>query len=135
MNTSPMAERTRSLPIETWNALGLEGNMLPVKITLDGDSMRPLIRRGKDPVTIIPVNRPLKKGDIVKWNKDGAERLCVIRGVSLPQFYCVPVCDARMKEDMRKSKCWYTPTLSAAFAGNMTKFRMDVLGELRRAND
>ena len=26
-------------------------------------------------------------------------------------------------------------TLSAAFAGNMTKFRMDVLGELRRAND
>ena len=77
----------------------------------------------------------LKKGDIVKWDKDGGEPLCVIRGVSLPQFYCVPVNDARQKKELKQAKCWYTPTLSAAFAGNMTKYQMDVLGEFRRAND
>ena len=27
--------------------------------------MRPLIRRGKDPVTIVPLERPLLKGDVV----------------------------------------------------------------------
>jgi CRISPR-associated endonuclease Csn1 len=77
----------------------------------------------------------LKKGDIVKWNKDGVEQLCVIRGVSLPQFSCVPVCDARQQKELKNAKCWFTPTLSAAFAGKMTKYRMDILGELRRAND
>ena len=78
MNTSPTEERTRSLPIETWHDLGLEGNMLPVRIKLEGDSMRPLIRRGVDPVTIIPLNRPLKKGDIVLF-KGGEKRYVVHR--------------------------------------------------------
>ena len=58
-------KRIHSLGIEQWHALGLEGNMLPVTICLEGDSMRPLIRRGKDPVTILPLSRPLKISDVV----------------------------------------------------------------------
>ena len=56
---------TRSIPMETWCNLAREGAAPPVTICLEGDSMRPLIRRGRDPVTIIPVNRPLKRGDVV----------------------------------------------------------------------
>ena len=56
---------TRSIPMETWCALAREGSAPPVTICLEGDSMRPLIRRGRDPVTIIPLNRPLKKADVV----------------------------------------------------------------------
>ena len=78
MNTTHPSGQVRSLPIETWHALGLEGSMLPVRITLEGDSMRPLIRRGKDPVTILPLNRPLKKGDVVLF-KGGPERYVVHR--------------------------------------------------------
>jgi len=57
--------QTRSIPMETWCALAREGAAPPVTICLEGESMRPLIRRGKDPVTIIPLSRPLKKGDVV----------------------------------------------------------------------
>lgn len=70
--------RVRSLPIEQWHALGLEGSMLPVTIYLEGDSMRPLIRRGRDRVTILPLSRPLIIGDIVLF-KGGPERYVVHR--------------------------------------------------------
>lgn len=53
----------RSIPMAQWCAL--EGAAPPVTICLEGDSMRPLIRRGRDPVTIVPLQRPLKKGDVV----------------------------------------------------------------------
>ena len=56
---------TRSIPMEVWCKLAREGAAPPVTICLEGDSMRPLIRRGRDPVTIIPINRPLQKGDVV----------------------------------------------------------------------
>ena len=59
------ASQTRSIPMEQWCALAREGSAPPVTICLEGDSMRPLIRRGKDPVTIIPLQQPLKKGDVV----------------------------------------------------------------------
>lgn len=72
------AQRTFSLPIEQWHALGLEGNMLPVTICLEGDSMRPLIRRGIDRVIILPLNRALKIGDIVLF-RGGSERYVVHR--------------------------------------------------------
>ena len=57
--------RVYSLPIGQWHALGMEGSMIPVTICLEGDSMRPLVRRGRDKVTILPLARPLIKGDIV----------------------------------------------------------------------
>lgn len=77
----------------------------------------------------------LQKGDIVKWERDGKELLCIIRGVSLPQFYCVQITDARMQNEIKAAKVWYTPTLSAAFKGKMQKYTMNVFGELQRAND
>lgn len=62
---------TRSLDIRLWHELGLTGNPIPVTIPLEGDSMRPLIRRGRDRVTIVPLNRPLKIGDIVLFHSGG----------------------------------------------------------------
>jgi len=77
----------------------------------------------------------LKKGDIVTFVKDGVERLCIIRGVSLPTFYCCPVRDARMQRELKAAKVWFWPTPSAAFQWKMTKYTMNLFGELRRAND
>ena len=59
----------RSISIEAWCEQAREGNALPVTVPLDGESMRPLIRRGRDPVTIVPLQRPLIKGDVVLFNK------------------------------------------------------------------
>ena len=56
---------TRSIPMETWCELARKNTAPPVTICLEGDSMRPLIRRGCDPVTIVPRQRPLKRGDVV----------------------------------------------------------------------
>ena len=57
--------KTRSIPMEQWCDMAREGVAPPVTICLEGESMRPMIRRGKDPVTIVPLTRPLMKGDVV----------------------------------------------------------------------
>ncbi|MBR3763131.1 MAG: S24/S26 family peptidase [Clostridia bacterium] len=57
--------KTRSIPMEQWCDMAREGAAPPVTICLEGESMRPLIRRGKDPVTIVPLTRSLMKGDVV----------------------------------------------------------------------
>ena len=57
--------QTRSIPMEQWCAMAREGAAPAVTICLEGDSMRPLIRRSRDPVTIIPLSRELRKGDVV----------------------------------------------------------------------
>ena len=77
----------------------------------------------------------LRKGDIVKWNKDGKEYLCIVRGISLPQFSLVPINDARDQKGIKAARLWFVPTVSAARNGNMQKFRMNIFGELQRAND
>ena len=77
----------------------------------------------------------LQKGDIVKFTKDGQENLCIIRGISLPQFSCCSILDARQKKDIQVAKCWFQPTVSAAFKWNMQKYNMNVFGELQIAND
>ena len=118
---------------EQGNETGWEGEI----VTLQDARLR-LLR--KQP--LFEKNRPgrkfkftLKKGDIVTYEKGGVEQLCIIRGVSLPQFYCCPVRDARMKKELIAAKVWFQPTLSAAFQGKMTKYAMNIFGELRRAND
>ena len=55
----------RTIPMEQWCALARENAAPPVTIYLEGESMRPLIRKGRDPVTIVPVRGELKKGDVV----------------------------------------------------------------------
>ena len=77
----------------------------------------------------------LQKGDIVQITKDGEDKLCVIRGISLPQFSCCPVNDARKQDELKKAKCWFTPTVTAAFNWKMKKYNMNIFGELQRAND
>lgn len=59
--------KIRHISVETWHNLALEGGDIPVSIFLNGDSMRPLIRRNRDKVTILPLRRPVKKGDIVMF--------------------------------------------------------------------
>ena len=60
--------KSRSISMQTWCELARDGAAPAVTICLEGDSMRPLIRRGKDPVTIIPLSRPLRKGDVVLFH-------------------------------------------------------------------
>lgn len=65
--------KTVSLSVEEWCALSETGAKVPVEITLAGVSMQPLIRKGRDVVTILPVEGELKKGDIVLFRRaDGA---------------------------------------------------------------
>ena len=56
---------TRTISIDAWCAMAKEGAAPAVTIPLDGTSMLPLIRKSVDPVTIIPLQRPLKRGDVV----------------------------------------------------------------------
>lgn len=56
---------TRLITMEAWLAAAKNGAAPPVTICLEGESMRPLIRRGRDPVTIVPLQRPLRRGDVV----------------------------------------------------------------------
>lgn len=55
----------KSLSIPEWHQMAMDGNAPPVRIPLNGYSMFPLIRRGRDFVTIIPLDRRLMLGDIV----------------------------------------------------------------------
>jgi signal peptidase len=55
----------RALSVEQWRALALSGQAVAVRIRVNGDSMRPLIRKGRDVVTIVPMDRSPKRGDIV----------------------------------------------------------------------
>lgn len=61
------------ISVTQWHELTLGGENIPVTLMLDGESMRPLIRKQKDNITVIPVYRKLKKGDIVLFvRRDGA---------------------------------------------------------------
>ncbi len=72
-----MADRTLSIP--AWHELAIEGTMLPVRITISGGSMAPLIRRGRDYVTIVPVSGGLAVGDIVLFSDPRKERYVLHR--------------------------------------------------------
>ena len=60
------------ISIEKWRELGENGAAIPIKISLQGNSMKPVIRPGKDIVTIMPLVRNPMVGDIVLFRrKDG----------------------------------------------------------------
>lgn len=58
----------RSISVEHWHQLAMAGSNIALSIFLNGDSMRPLIRRNTDRVTIIPLHRPVRPGDIVLFS-------------------------------------------------------------------
>ena len=72
MNTDNRSDIKRaqiSLSVDEWHEIALEGTKIPVTLKLNGESMRPLIRKQRDSVTVIPVYRKLKKGDIVLFKR------------------------------------------------------------------
>ena len=78
----------RSIAITEWWAMAKEGIAPPVTIPLEGSSMMPLIRRSIDPVTIVPLQRPLKIGDVILFTT-GNDRYVVHRVWKLkPGFVC-----------------------------------------------
>ena len=72
------------LSVDEWHRLALEGAQIPVNLTLSGESMRPILRKNRDTVTVIPVYRRLKRGDIVLFRRnDGMNvihRIAKIKG-------------------------------------------------------
>ncbi len=69
----------KSLAIPEWHRMAMEGNAPPVRIPLNGYSMFPLIRNGKDYVTIIPLDREVALGDIVLISEPGTGRYVMHR--------------------------------------------------------
>ncbi len=59
----------RQISIAQWHALVQRGTVLPMCISLEGDSMRPLIRRNRDQIFFVPLTRPLKLGDVVLFEE------------------------------------------------------------------
>lgn len=57
--------QTHSFSIPQWVELVRDGVEIPVQTLLHGVSMQPLIRMDRDPVTIIPVRKPLQVADVV----------------------------------------------------------------------
>ena len=68
-----------SLAIPEWHRMAMEGTAPPVRITLNGGSMHPLIRWNRDYVTIIPLDRKLIPGDIVLLAEPGTGRYVMHR--------------------------------------------------------
>ncbi|MDO4547087.1 MAG: S24/S26 family peptidase [Clostridia bacterium] len=60
-----------ALSVETWHSLAQKGAAPPVRLQVRGGSMRPLIRTGRDTVTVVPMARAARVGDIVLF-RDGA---------------------------------------------------------------
>lgn len=77
----------RSISIQQWGEWARSGAAPTVTIRLDGDSMRPLIRRNRDAVTIQPLSRPLKLGDIVLFQNHAGQyvvhRVWKLRGAQV----------------------------------------------------
>lgn len=61
-----------SLSVEQWHEIAEQGADIPVRITVNGVSMLPLIRRDRDYVTVVPLKRKPVVGDIVLFTNDGA---------------------------------------------------------------
>lgn len=61
---------TRKIPIEEWLKMASNGSSITARIQLNGVSMQPLVRRNRDYVTIMPLDRDVMKGDIVMFLRD-----------------------------------------------------------------
>lgn len=68
-------ETVRQISIRQWSEWAQAGCAPMVTIPLDGDSMRPLIRRNRDQVTIQPLTRPLRRGDVVLFRSSSGQHV------------------------------------------------------------
>ncbi len=68
--------KARGISIARWRELTQNGALIPVTIPLDGVSMQPLIRRNRDLVTIIPLERDPLPGDIVLFEQPAGRFVC-----------------------------------------------------------
>lgn len=69
----------QTLSIPQWHALAREGSPLPMRILIQGWSMYPLIRKNQDYVTILPLDAPPRRGDIVLFSDPARERYVLHR--------------------------------------------------------
>ncbi len=70
--SSLQTPETISISIRDWAALAQSEGAANVCIQLHGNSMRPLVRKERDDVTIAPLTRELKRGDVVLFQaRDG----------------------------------------------------------------
>lgn len=74
-----MSDSTRSLSIQEWVKLAEQNIDIPVRISLHGISMEPLVCKDRDFVTIIPMKRDLLVGDIVLFADMKRDRYVVHR--------------------------------------------------------
>ena len=68
--------KMRGLTIAQWRELARDGTPVPVTIPLDGVSMQPLIRRNRDLVTIVPLDRDPVPGDVVLFEQPAGRFVC-----------------------------------------------------------
>lgn len=61
--------QTFEISIAEWHQLAAGGAAPALRVPLIGHSMQPLVRKMRDIVTILPVSRPLRKGDIVLFRR------------------------------------------------------------------
>lgn len=69
----------RGLSVQEWHALTQQGAHIPVRIQVNGISMQPLVRKGRDYVTILPLEHAPKRGDIVLFSDPVRERYVLHR--------------------------------------------------------
>ena len=72
--TETMNKRVITIP--EWHEMAMEGNTLPMRIPIHGNSMFPLIRMDRDYVTILPLKDLPEIGDIVLY--DDPDRDCYV---------------------------------------------------------
>ena len=69
----------KTLSVPEWHQMAAEGNAPPVRITLGGYSMNPLIRGFRDYVTVKPAEGVIEVGDIVLFDEPGTSRYVIHR--------------------------------------------------------
>ncbi len=72
---------TRVLSVREWRQMALGGVEIPMRFTVGSDSMRPLIRMKRDVVTLMPLDRPPRPGDVVLFSPNGGEPPYVLHRV------------------------------------------------------
>ena len=98
----------KKLSIPEWHQMATEGNAPPVRITLSGYSMNPLIRGYRDYVTVKPTEGRIEVGDIVLFCEIGTNRYVIHRVWILEEDRVLTWGDNCLKADgwIKKEDVW-----------------------------